>query len=86
METLEEMATLKGHKGEVNSVCFNNNGKILCSGSNDNKIKLWNMETLKELKEFDIDSIVNSVCFNNAGILLASGSSDGVIIIWDIEV
>ena len=40
METLEEMATLKGHKGEVNSVCFNNNGKILCSGSNDNKIKL----------------------------------------------
>ena len=43
------------------------------------------METLKELKEFDIDSIVNSVCFNNTGILLASGSSEKIKL-WDIEV
>ena len=44
------------------------------------------METFKEMKEFDIYSIVNSVCFNNAGILLAIGSSDNAIKLWDIEV
>ena len=44
------------------------------------------METLKEMKEFYISSIVNSVCFNNAGILLASGSSHREIILWNIEV
>ena len=40
MQTLKEIATLKGHKNSVNSVVFNNNGKILVSGSSDHCIKI----------------------------------------------
>ena len=44
IETKKEIATLKGHVGSVNSISFNNNGKILASGSDDKKIILWNLE------------------------------------------
>ena len=44
IETKKEISTLKGHVGSVNSISFNNNGKILASGSDDKKIILWNLE------------------------------------------
>ena len=48
MKTEKTIAILKGHNSFVNSVAFNYNGTIIASGSDDNTIKLWNIET-KEL-------------------------------------
>ena len=45
MESQTEIATLKGHSNWVMSVAFNNTGTILASGSFDNTIKLWNVES-----------------------------------------
>ena len=45
METQTEIATLQGHSGSVNSVAFNFSGTVLASGSKDNTIKLWNVES-----------------------------------------
>ena len=45
MESQTEIATLRGHSDSVNSVVFNNSGTILASGSMDNTIKLWNVES-----------------------------------------
>jgi WD40 repeat protein len=45
-------APFLSHIGSVNAVDFNNDGSLLLSGSNDNNIKLWNVETGELLKTF----------------------------------
>lgn len=50
------MKTLTGHKGSINSLTFNADGKLLVSGSSDASIKLWDVMTGKELASlFSLD-------------------------------
>jgi WD40 repeat protein len=44
--------TLKGHTGQVNSVAFSPDGRTLASGSSDQAIKLWDVQTGKEKATF----------------------------------
>ena len=68
------------------SVAFNTNGTILASGSYDETIKLWNVETKTEIATLEGHSgYVNSVAFNTNGTILASGSFDGTIKLWNVE-
>ena len=41
---------MRGHTDRVRSVIFSLDGKFLASGSNDETIKLWNVETGEETK------------------------------------
>ncbi len=41
--------TLKGHRNNVLSVAFSPDGKYLASGSYDNTVKLWSIESQKEV-------------------------------------
>ncbi len=43
--TFEKVATLKHHTSFVNSLNFNANGTQLVSGSSDNDVVIWNMES-----------------------------------------
>ena len=42
------LATLKGHKDDVNAVSFSPDGRYLASGSWDNAIKMWRVEDWRE--------------------------------------
>ena len=66
---------MERHKYSVNSVAFNITGTILASGSDDNTIKLWNIEAKTEIATFrgHISRVI-SVAFNHNGTLLVSGS------------
>ena len=54
-----------GHTGGVNSVCFSPDGRYILSGSSDNLIKLWDVETGKEVRTFKGHILwANSVSFS----------------------
>lgn len=76
---------LKGHTSLINSLAMSPAG-ILASGSEDNKIKLWNIKTglLAATLEGHTNG-VKSVAFSADGTTLASGSSDGTIKLWDVK-
>ena len=81
-----ERNRLQGHDGFVSSVSFSADGKTLASGSDDNTIKLWNLETGKEIRTLKgHDSRVSSVSFSADGKTLASGSEDKTIKLWNLE-
>jgi WD40 repeat protein len=45
VELKNEIATLKGHNNSINSVAFSPDSEYLASGSEDQNIKLWRVES-----------------------------------------
>ncbi|CCI03622.1 hypothetical protein MICAC_4770001 [Microcystis aeruginosa PCC 9443] len=77
---------LEEHDGSVWSVNFSPDGKTLVSGSVDKTIKLWNVETGKEIRTLKgHDGYVWSVNFSPDGKTLVSGSGDKTIKLWSKE-
>ena len=80
----EHLANLSGHNGNVTSVAFSPDGKILASGSWDDTIRLWNPTTGQHLATFHGHrDDVNTVAFSPDGKTLASGSDDDTIKLWN---
>ncbi|MDT5122019.1 MAG: hypothetical protein QOC96_1501 [Acidobacteriota bacterium] len=81
-----ELVVQTGHSGRVTSVAFSPDGKTLASGSTDNTIKLWNIESGKELRTLvGHSNWVGPVAFSRDGKTLASASWDNTIKLWDVE-
>ena len=77
---------MEGHEDYVTSVAFNHNGTLLASGSSDETIKLWNLETKTEIATLEGHKYsVNSVAFNHNEALLASESRDKTIKLLNLE-
>jgi WD40 repeat protein len=80
-------ATLKGHRGNVNSLAFDPTGRLLASGSQDGTIRIWDarghalVAALAESRE-----PINSIVFLAAGDRLAVGGADGAVRMIDCEV
>ncbi|MCA2699705.1 MAG: WD40 repeat domain-containing protein [Microcystis sp. M179S2] len=84
-----ERNRLEGHGSYVHSVNFSRDGKTLVSGSDDNTIILWNVETGQKLHTLKgHNGPVYSVNFSPDGKTLVSGSDDKTIKtikIWNVE-
>ncbi len=80
------ITTLSGHSSWVNSVTFSPDGQLLASGSGNSTIKLWDVQTMKELRILKgHSSDIRSVAFSPDGQILASGSDDNTLKLWDVH-
>ena len=76
----------KGHSSFIYSVSISPDGKYIVSGSNDRRIKIWDIKTAECLNTLEgHSSSINSITISPDGKYIVSGRSDGKIEIWDIK-
>ncbi len=77
---------LSGHTWAVLTVAFSPDGKILASGSDDNTIKLWEVNTGQLICTLVGHSwSVVAVTFSTDGEMLISGSRDKTVKLWSVS-
>jgi WD40 repeat protein len=68
------------------SLAFLPDGKVLASGGYDNRIRLWNPDTGKEVRILEgHKSYVNCIAVSADGKWLASGSQDHDLRLWEVD-
>ena len=74
-----------GHTDGVLSLAFSLDGTLLASGSKDNTIKVWDIQTGGDINTFRSDDHQPcSVSISPDNITLASGSHKNAVCLWDI--
>ena len=78
---------IEGHTDSVSHVVFSPDGMKLASGSYDNTVRLWDVETGQPIGSAleGHANRVNHVVFSPDGKKLASGSYDSTVRLWDVE-
>jgi WD40 repeat protein len=70
----------------VNSIALSPDGKTVVSGSNDGKMKLWDIEKgMVVAKWTGHTNSVTSACWSAGGDRVVSGSTDGMARVWDAK-
>ena len=78
--------TLRGNSGQVSSVRFAPDGKLLASGNIDGTVKLWDPKSgLLHASYANGAVAISSIAFSPDGTLIAAGSNDGVVNLWDLR-
>lgn len=76
--------TIEGHEGIIFSIAFDPAGQTLASGSDDGKVKLWDVTSGELLRTLDgHEGAIYSVAFDPMGRTLASGGDDSSVRLWD---
>ena len=81
--TGQTVSSLKGHSGNIMTLCASSQANLLCSGSADKSVRLWDLRLPKCIDVVSSSSCVTSVCFNYAAdsVLLASGTTKWTILL-----
>jgi WD40 repeat protein len=79
-----ETRRFEGHQGAVRSVAFAPNGPWMLSGSHDKSVRLWDLQSGKEVRRFVGHTGKGScVAFSPDGSQILSASDDKTIRLWD---
>jgi WD40 repeat protein len=77
---------LKGHHGTATSVAFSQDGNYALSGGHDQTLRLWDLQTGKEVRVFSgHGSHVYGVAFCPDGKRAISCSGDRTLRLWDVR-
>ncbi|ETO33796.1 hypothetical protein RFI_03307 [Reticulomyxa filosa] len=80
-----ELKTMKGHVRPVRSVHFSPDGCTVVSGAYDETIRLWNVQSGKQILKLDTIYDVEYVQFSPDGKTIASCSLDSTLRLWDVK-
>jgi len=76
---------IEGHKDAIYSLALSPDGKVLATGSYDQKIKLWDVASGKEIRTLSgHNGAVFGLAFRPDGKILASASADRTVKLWDV--
>lgn len=76
----------EGHTGHIDAVAINGDGTLALSGSDDNSLIVWYIETGEALRSLNGHTgHVRSVAFVPNTTLAVSGADDSTLILWDYE-
>ena len=80
------LVTLEGHTDSVNSVALSTDGFRAISGSSDNTLRVWDLNSGQCIAILqDHAASVNSVALSADGFRAISGSSDNTLRVWDLN-
>ncbi|MFM6108296.1 MAG: WD40 repeat domain-containing protein, partial [Sphaerospermopsis kisseleviana] len=80
------LRTLSGHSSSVNAVAVTADNQRVISGSDDNTVKVWNLQTGEE--QFTLEghsSWVNAVAVTADNQRVISGSWDNTVKVWNLQ-
>jgi WD40 repeat protein len=87
LDTGSQIGNSLRYSGTVLSLEFSPNGQILASGHANNKIRLWNVSTRKQIGDDFVGHSggIGSLSFSPDGQVLASGGGDNTIRLWNVK-
>ncbi|KAJ8472948.1 hypothetical protein ONZ45_g16481 [Pleurotus djamor] len=77
--------TFKAHDCGIQCVAFRDDERVLATGSDDHRIRIWRWGTWEKNWEFNIGEWVLSVAFSPDGTRLVSGGWQGALHLWDVD-
>ena len=83
---VKELKILQGHSADVFGLAFSPDNKRIVSGSHDNTVKIWDIESGECIKTLTGHKhLTYSVAFSPDGKMVASGSFDKTVKLWNAE-
>lgn len=84
-KTSEQVWQKKGHTDWIRGLAFDAKSQTLATGSHDQSIKLWDVQTGELIKTIETGSRVYSLIFSQDYDLLASSGDSLEIQLWDVR-
>jgi tetratricopeptide (TPR) repeat protein len=85
-KTKRDLCVDYAHTDRVTSVCLSADGRLALSGSADERMRLWEVESGRCLRTFERHTVpVNAVSLSADGRLALSGGDDKTLRLWEVE-
>ncbi len=84
-QAVEDKALRLRHGGSVRCMAVSPDEKLLASGGDDGRVKLWEVGTGKALRALPLEGgVIRRLAFSPDGTRLAAGCVAGRLIVWDV--